>query len=379
MGYDLELIGEPSKIVKSYFKDKKLKIHPVPKKNELLSSWIVRLSVSNSFTPYAFTSTHLRDFYYLLRQDMDFTDKTDFFNLLSYKTGLPVSHVENLSLLSYEGIIFTSDEKTSKRHLILYLTNRGGYNKTYGYRYCPFCLRENEYLKKEWRLTFSTVCPEHGVFLLDRCPNCNKPLSPFIWRSMNTTHFHCPHCKYEYLNATEYAEKVPESSKVVHYQEKIYRIIEDRKFSFDDKEYFSVLFFPVLSYVVRITFNWNKFKYDLLDREKELLKLCEPSEKRAKYLHRLSVKEHALLFTIAMDLLDDRENFDKFIKDNKVTYSKLNMGNDRAYVPFWYEKFISEYKVSRYVSLEEAKSAVEYLKSKGIKPSFPKLSELLGV
>lgn len=93
----------------------------------------------------------------------------------------------------------------------------------------------------------------------------------------------------------------------------------------------------------------------------------------------LSVKEHALLFTVAMDILNNKENFDKFIKGNKLIYSKLNMANDKMYVPYWYEQLINSYKIGKYVSLEEAKNAIEYLKLKGIKPSFPKLRKIFGV
>ena len=379
MSYSIELISETTKILKNALRNKKLKIHPVPKENELLSSWIIRLAVSNGLTPYAFMSIHFRDFYYLLRQDMDSTNKLAYFKMLSYKTGLPVDYIENLSLTSYDGIIFITDEKTNKRPLLLYLTNKGGYNKTFGYRYCPFCLKENEYLKKEWRLVFSTVCLKHKVFLLDRCPNCNKPLSPFIWRNLKTTHFHCPHCNYEYKNATEYTENIPKDSEVSYYQEKLYKIIGNRKFKFDDKEYFSVLFFPVLAYIVRIIFNWNRFKYDLLDKEKELLNLTQSPNKKAIYLFSLSVKEHALLFTVAMDILSNKENFDIFVKNNKITHSKLNMANDKMYVPYWYERLINNYKIGKYVSLEETKNAIKYLKSKGIKPSFPKLREIFGI
>ena len=41
-------------------------------------------------------------------------------------------------------------------------------------------------------------------------------------------------------------------------------------------------------------------------------------------------------------------------------------------------RLINDYKKERYVSTEEAKHAIEYLRKQGIKPSMAKLSNLLG-
>ncbi len=383
MSYSIELIRETTTILKNALKDKKLRIHPIPKEDESLTSWITRLAVSNGFTPYAFMSVHFKPFYYLLRQDTDCSDKTDFFELLSYKTGIDIEKIKNLSLSSYDGILFMTDEKINKRPFLLYLTNRGGYNTTYGYRYCPFCLKEEEYLKKQHRLVFSTICLKHKIFLLDRCPKCNKPLSPFIWRNINTFHFHCPHCQYEYKDAVEYAEKVPEESKTIYYQEKIYKIIEECKFEFEDREYFSVLFFSVLNYLAGLLFklensnkNKTKINYDLLEKEKEIIKPKKSEGIKTISLYALTVKEHALLFTTAMDILSNRKNFDKFVKENSLNFSQLSMKNNKMYQPYWYERLINNYKKGRYVSTEEAKHAIEYLKKQRIKPSMRKLSKL---
>ncbi len=379
MSYSINLISDIARWQENAFRDRKLRIHPVPKENELLSSWIIRLAIFNELTPYSFMSVHLKEFYYLLRQDMDSTNKSDFFEKLSFKTGLPANFIKNLSLVSYDGIIFTTDKNTNKRPFLLYLNNRGGYNKSYGYRYCPLCLQESEYFRKEWRLVFSTACLKHNVLLLDRCPHCKKPLSPFIWKNYKTTHFHCPHCKYEYKNAVNYAKPVPEESKVIYYQQKLYKIIDDRKFEFDGKYYFSVLFFPVLNHLIKMILSWGKRDYELLKTEKELLKVYKLPKIQTQSLLSLNIRQHALLFTVAMDILSKKENLERLIKDNKISFYQLNMENNKTYMPYWYARFIDNYKTGRYVSIEEAISAIEYLKRNGIKPSMASLSRLLGV
>lgn len=44
-------------------------------------------------------------------------------------------------------------------------------------RYCPLCLREGSYHRAIWDLAMLSVCPEHSVRLLERCPDCNHRVS----------------------------------------------------------------------------------------------------------------------------------------------------------------------------------------------------------
>ncbi len=42
-------------------------------------------------------------------------------------------------------------------------------------RWCPACLREQGYIRGEWRLKLCCVCPQHSCFLRDRCQACGAP------------------------------------------------------------------------------------------------------------------------------------------------------------------------------------------------------------
>lgn len=45
----------------------------------------------------------------------------------------------------------------------------------YGFmRWCPDCLRSTEYSHASWSVKFACICPKHGKFLLDRCPECGR-------------------------------------------------------------------------------------------------------------------------------------------------------------------------------------------------------------
>lgn len=63
---------------------------------------------------------------------------------------------------------------------------------------CPLCLaKEPAYARLFWSILPVVGCLEHQIFLIDRCPNCKKPI-PIL----RTTLTRCPHCKDgDYLEA----------------------------------------------------------------------------------------------------------------------------------------------------------------------------------
>jgi hypothetical protein len=60
---------------------------------------------------------------------------------------------------------------------------------------CPDCLREAKYCRRIWDLLLVTACPIHHRLLLDRCPNCDAPLSRIRRRVSICT------CEYDYRHA----------------------------------------------------------------------------------------------------------------------------------------------------------------------------------
>lgn len=56
--------------------------------------------------------------------------------------------------------------------------------------YCPLCLRDQEFWRKDWLLKLNYACPKHKVMLLNHCPHCFKKLN--IIRSKLCI---CPKCQ----------------------------------------------------------------------------------------------------------------------------------------------------------------------------------------
>jgi len=50
------------------------------------------------------------------------------------------------------------------------------FNRKPIFRFCPYCIAEEPYIRKSWRYAFSYACPEHGCLLLERCNECGESI-----------------------------------------------------------------------------------------------------------------------------------------------------------------------------------------------------------
>lgn len=59
--------------------------------------------------------------------------------------------------------------------------------------YCPACLALTGTWSRAWETRLSGICPNHAVFLLDRCPTCQqRPFSKPSWMTVTTEPWACP-------------------------------------------------------------------------------------------------------------------------------------------------------------------------------------------
>ncbi|MEO8761348.1 MAG: TniQ family protein [Bacteroidia bacterium] len=152
-----------------------------PKKDELFSSWVVRLAHAHEMKVYTFTKLFLgnRQFW---NRDIDRSVSEESLKILATKSNCTYIEIFQTTLRSYEGILFEKDNLKSSSKWILPL---GIYHRTWknhGLMFCPNCLKKdgNEpYFRKYWRLSLYTICCDCKCYLIDRCPNCNKPVSFF--------------------------------------------------------------------------------------------------------------------------------------------------------------------------------------------------------
>lgn len=148
-----------------------------PEENELFSSWICRFSNNNEIRSESISKIYFDNSINLWNRDIDVFAPKALLDYLENHTPLEKSQIENLFLTSYESIVF---EKINPNGFTENILNLGIFHrkrKNYGIVFCPNCLKNSAYFKKEWRLFFSIYCETCKCKLLDRCPSCKKPIS----------------------------------------------------------------------------------------------------------------------------------------------------------------------------------------------------------
>lgn len=151
---------------------------PKPYVDELLSSWLLRTALRNGMKPQSFCK--------LLWPEKTFWNRSidrhlslETLEKLSFATATPVESLSQLSLASFEGVLFPELVRNGNTPWVLPL---GIFHRKFrrsGLVFCPHCLSETEpYFRQRWRLSFATVCLTHGTPLQESCPNCNAPIQP---------------------------------------------------------------------------------------------------------------------------------------------------------------------------------------------------------
>lgn len=161
-----------------YIKKFKKNIFPAyinPETDELFSSWYCRLAINHCVKPLTFIKHNFGHNAPIFGRDIDYLKPDYVVNFLLNHTPLSSKEIDRLFLTSYNDIYFNNYSNRKSHILSLGLNNRK--RKRFGTMCCPKCLSTNPYYKKEWRLFSTIVCTKCQSSLIDRCPNCQKPIS----------------------------------------------------------------------------------------------------------------------------------------------------------------------------------------------------------
>jgi hypothetical protein len=145
-----------------------------PEYQEITSSWLIRLAVANAVKLQTFCHA-IWPSRTLWNLDIDMCPIEEILESLSQLTHTPVATVRLTSLAGYAANL-SERFAPGNLHWILKLAKRGFFRRGFGQMFCPSCLEESCYLRKEWRLAFVTLCPRHQRILHDQCANCHTPL-----------------------------------------------------------------------------------------------------------------------------------------------------------------------------------------------------------
>ncbi|WP_369597788.1 TniQ family protein [Aquitalea aquatica] len=148
--------------------------HPHPFRDELLSSWLVRVAHANGLKVQTFCDHEFGSERQLWNRDIDRLAPTWLVETMSEKTGTPLKCAMATTLLTYEGKLYNKYHPSGQLRWILPLQIYHRKRRGHGLQFCPQCLDEDTepYYRKAWRVGLYTFCPKHNVMLLDRCPRC---------------------------------------------------------------------------------------------------------------------------------------------------------------------------------------------------------------
>lgn len=151
-----------------------LPVHPRPKNNELLSSWLTRLATENGCYSHSFFTNVIGLKEDIVRTDVDRSNSTELIGKLSQVSGVSTDELPKLRLSSLQGEVFSHDSLGTCVRWVLPLGFYHRIKRKRGIVYCPLCLKEDEvrHFRKSWRLAFINLCEKHGCVLWDHCYHC---------------------------------------------------------------------------------------------------------------------------------------------------------------------------------------------------------------
>lgn len=167
--------------------------------NESLSSWLNRLARENLCTPYVFYTRYLGST--LLNRDIDRFITQTILNKISVLTKTHISKIQDLLIPQYysSGI---EVRKTLLHEIVCLNTKIVGVRKSSKWtQFCPKCLSESNYYRKQWRLAHITTCTKHKLRLYDSCPNCSKQINFHCIHLLHSSKAICDKCFFDLTTA----------------------------------------------------------------------------------------------------------------------------------------------------------------------------------
>lgn len=314
-----------------------------PFPDELLSSWLVRMSEDHGLNIFEFCQLCWPKVA-IFERDIDRNVKDQVIQDIAVRTNCSYEEVKSSSLRYFEHKLYDpSDKKYNSRTKWMLPIERIGFkHKRKGLMYCPGCLKRDKkipYYRKAWRLSFSLTCVHCGCYLYDCCPWCGVPICFFrnsIGISNQVTFKNwvtCSNCKRDLRDG-----KIIDAPKeIVEMQKHLYEILE---FGLSSKVIYPIQYFDVLHQIVRLLstyrsrfqplrrdlFKEHKIPFFIVQSDRTIFELLE-------YDKRIQV------ITLAYWLLNDwPERFLFYCRKHRLRSTDVLFGLKNA--PFWYERIV---------------------------------------
>lgn len=363
-----------------------LPIHPQPRKGEILSSWMVRLSISNHFQLHTFYSKLLGYPHPIWNRDVDRNPSTELLEILADCSGCPLKRIKSMTLGYLDGLLYEDVRLNGVAKWILPIGVFHRLHRRRGMQCCPLCLQQDvPFFGLKWRISIFTICEVHKCFLIDACPQCGATIEYHrlaISRGDFIPHTPlsiCAGCGFDLARSLVVQPDVlPE--RVVNEYIKILQMISKNQWSSTLRftSIYPLSFFDGLKALLRLV---NKRSATAL---RERINARFPVELTVNSgvmeFGYLSILQRFKLVVTCLWLLHDWPNrFVTVLQDSHLSRSRITEYPEE--LPFWLLNVLNDHLDFRiYVpSVEEVMSVKSYLISSGQNVTLRAIAGLLGV
>jgi len=331
--------------------------HVKPQADELLSSWLTRLSLAHGLQPRAFC-TILWPAKPIWTGDIDRRATPDMLSILAQKTATSRRRAFATTLSAYAGTLWEGLDSYGSRPWLLLGAIQSQRRGRPGLQYCPQCLRADAapYFRRCWRLGFVTVCTDHHRRLLDRCPACCDPVNFHLLPRDTDTITRCYQCQLDLVVAESPAlDTSPVHQRLVTFQTLLLQALTTGWYPLADSEIVR------LPHYLRVVRHLGRLLLTHRDADHQRARLCRrveqpyfvpclPSSKQWA-LEGLSVTDRfRLLLLLAWWLEDWPEQCITVCLEHLIWPSDLLRHMPSP--PLWYEQMVQ--KVSWWEALKKA-------------------------
>lgn len=326
-----------------------------PYPDELLSSWLARLSFNHGLRANSFHKLSL------LKKTENISDVDRYItneeiDRLARQTNCGFDEVKNTTLLYYANrlhapITSATPEKwllarqrlSKKSPKVLYKS---------GLLYCPCCFSRTDaepYYKREWRLAISFVCPDCGCYLIEKCPHCDWGVSyikhPFAYsgKDIGNPMVTCEYCLNNMANCE--IEKAPEY--LIRMQNELNTLLAD---GLNDKGQCSESYLKALYHIANLILKGGKKGYSrgkmrsVIKNVYNIYGIFINTIKQTRTFRDIPLKKRADIITAAHSLLDAWPvTFLDICKEHQLNSQDILVGFHDA--PDWFREPIIAHSV----------------------------------
>jgi hypothetical protein len=363
-----------------------LPIHPQPKKGEILSSWMVRLSISNHFQLHTFYSKLLGYNHAIWNRDVDRNPSTTLLEILADCSGCSLNRIKSMTLGNFDGLLYEDVRLNGVAKWILPIGVFHRMHRRRGMQCCPLCLQQDvPFFSLKWRVSMFAICEVHKCFLIDACPQCGATIEYHrlgIARGEFIPHTQlseCAGCGFD-LSRCPVARPGLMPERVITEYVEILRMISKNQWNgtLHFPAVYPLSFFDGFKALLRLV---NKRSATALrERINAQFPIDLTVNSEVVEFGYLSIDQRFKLIVTCIWLLHDWPNrFVSIMQDSHLSRSRVTENPEG--LPFWLSQTLNEHLDRRiYVpSREEIASLKNYLVAKGDIVSTISIARMLGI